>query len=182
MISFILVSIINCKCNIENESGLSLETFISFSSLLIALAALYITLRLQLISFINTQILELTKTCNAYLQDDYQVHKNGKITQGRASGIVTALEDIEIAINNSCCGILIWKFDLEGFKKFAFIHLHSSIKEILKGNLEFNYEIPENNDVIRKYQLDKSRLFFRKEIDKKKADDINREMKLKIKR
>ena len=105
-----------------------------------------------------------------FIQDDFQVHKDGKITQGRASGIVTALEDAEKIINKyikkSC---LIVKKDRVKLKQLFFNHLHSSIKVILKdfsilNNPGFYYEKPDKYDPIRKDQLDKACRFFENEI------------------
>lgn len=186
MILNILNFIINYKCEIANDTGFSWETLIALSSFIIAIIALVITSRYQVLSFVNSQLLEVAKTCNAYLQDDFQVSdKTGKISQGRASGIVTALEDAEKIINgNYSSSRLIFKKDKKNFRQLFFIHLHSSIKEVLKAvykdNFDFVYIDPDKYDPIRKDQLDKACAFFYDDIKAIIEFGDNREKRLKI--
>ena len=105
--------------NFENGSKYSADTFIAYCSLLVAVVAIYLSCRYQLLTFINGQLLDIAKTCNSYLQEDYQVHnKESKITQGRASSILTGLEDAEKIINRYCSkSYLIWILNKNALKK-----------------------------------------------------------------
>lgn len=162
------------------------ELFVAIMALLIAIITIIISSRFQILTFINAQLIEIAKTCNSYLQDDYQVHKNGKIMQGRASGIVTALEDAEKIIkqyiNESW---LIYKKDESKLKTLFYNHLHSSIKGVLKEYLiekkpGFNYITPDPYDPIRTDQLDKACKFFKNEINKTWQFEKDREKRLEI--
>src|SRR5580698_10180944 len=92
----------------EYNDSFSLSTWITIGVALLALfvsiRALIVSIRgnkFQTITFINGQLIEVAKRCNSYLVGDYQVYKkdtNNKdipITGGRASSIVTALEDAQ---------------------------------------------------------------------------------------
>lgn len=181
----ILTFIVNYKCEIINDKGLSIDTLIAVVSFIIALIALLISGRYQILSFVNTQLLEVAKTCNSYLQEDFQVSdKIGKISQGRASGILTALEDAQKIINNYSTRILIFRPDVDRFRQLFFIHLHSSIKELLKAaykdDFDFIYYIPDKFDPIRKDQLDKASTFFNDDIKAVIEFGDDREKRLNI--
>ena len=167
-------------------SGFPWGPVIAFIAVIVAVIAIIITNRFQILSFVNAQLIEIAKTCNSYLQEDYQVHKDGKITQGRASGIVTALEDAEKIINQYYVkSRLVFKSDKDDFKRFFYNHLHSSIKVILKQFLKeekpgFTYQKEGKYDPIRKDQLEKACNFFKKEINETWEFEKNREKRLGI--
>ena len=173
-------------CITDYISCINWELFVAIVALIIAVITIIISSRFQILTFIQAQLIEIAKTCNSYLQDDYQVHKNGKIMQGRASGIVSALEDaekiIEQYIKVSC---LIYKRDSPKLKKLFFNHLHSSIKVILKDflilkNPGFYYEKPDKFDPIRTDQLAKACKYFEKEIHETWNFEKERENRLGI--
>lgn len=175
-------------------SKISLDTSIAFSGVLIAVVALIFSIRLQIISFIEAQLIEIAKNCNSYLQHDYQVHENGVIERGRASGIVTALEDAEKIINyyNKKWRLIVTT-DSKHFKSVFYNHLHSSIKVVLKEVLinkrpGFTYWVEglndslkiEKYDPIRQDQLDKACKFFEKQINDTWTFEKKREKRLGI--
>lgn len=178
---FTIISCSNYSLNTKNW-----ELIIAIVALIIAIVTILITSRYQILTFIHAQLIEIAKNCNSYLQDDYQVHKDGKIKQGRASGIVTALEDAEKIINQYVNErFLIYKKDEPKLKKLFYNHLHSSIKVVLKDylilkNQGFNYEKPDKYDPVRKDQLEKACLYFDKEIRDTWEFERSREERLGI--
>lgn len=182
----LLYSNLYYSCAAEKSAGFSWDTLIAGISALIAVLAIVISDRFQILSFIDAQLIEIAKTCNSYLQADYSAHKDGKITQGRASGIVTALEDAEkIILQYHKHRLLVFKFDIDYFKEVFYNHLHSSIKVVLKSHLikkepGFVYETPSILDPIITDQLEKACEFFEKEIHKTWDFEKNREKRLGI--
>ena len=164
----------------------SWDTFIAGVALVVAFIAILITVRYQILSFVEAQLIEIAKTCNSYLQDDYQVHKDGIIERGAASSIVTALEDAEKIINHYYKKRwLIFKYDVGDFKGTFYNHLHSSIKVVLKNVLMeqgpgFVYKGKDLYDPIRKDQLDKVCEFLVNEIKETWKFEKDREKRLGI--
>lgn len=173
-------------CISNNVLSINWELIAAITALIIAILTIIISSRFQILTFIHAQLIEIAITCNSYLQEDYQVHKNEKITQGRASGIVTALEDAEKIIyqyiNESW---LVSKKDEPKLKKLFYNHLHSSIKVVLKDYLinkkpGFKYEKSDPYDPIRTDQLDKACKFFENEIKTTWQFEKDREKRLGI--
>jgi len=179
--------------NTHKSNSISWDTLFALAGVLIAVFAIFITIRLQTINLIESQLIEIAKTCNSYLVGDYQIHnEDGIIKRGRASGIVTALEDSQKIIDHYCH---LWRFlfscDKKNLKKYFFNHLHSSIKELLKGGVpNFVYwkiavknkypEIEEKEiyDPIRHDQLTKAREFFKIQIQE--TADFNRQREIRL--
>lgn len=180
---------ITLLCNLEYQASFNWELIIAILALIIAIFTILISSRFQILTYINAQLIEIAKTCNSYLQDDYQVHKNNTIKQGRASGIVTALEDAEKIIKQYIKeSTLIFKRDEIKLKKLFYNHLHSSIKVILKdyqvnNGTGFNFEtkIDSINKIII-YQLGNSCKYFENEIRETWDFEKNREKTLKLKK
>lgn len=185
----------------DKTSGVTWDTFIAFSGVIIAVFAIWVSARFQILSFVDAQLIEIAKTCNSYLQSDYQLHASvvlkesdkeyhaHGIQRGRASGIVTAFEDCEKIIESyyNKSRLLIFKSDMDNFKRVFYNHLHSSIKVLLKSVLISNEPgfiyVPATQDLydpIRKDQLDKACEFFKKEIKETWEFEKDREKRLGI--
>jgi|GEM_PF-4532606 len=173
----------------DKSSGFSWDTLIAGLSALIAVLAIVISDRFQILSFIDAQLIEIAKTCNSYLQNDYQVHdETGQIKRGRASGIITALEDAQtIILKYHKRRFLIFNCDISYFRGVFYSHLHSSIKVILKDFLiekgpgfKFEGGPIDKYDPIRIDQLEKACKFFEKEIRATYKFEKDREKRLGI--
>ena len=171
------IMLICCHCShINNLTG-----WVTIIPIVIALVAIYFSARFQMITSVNSQLIEIAKVCNSYLQEGYQVNKDGKISQGRASGIVTALEDAEKIINFYSKKWYIFYLDKETFRRCFYFNLHSSIRDFLKREIEFNTEESNRIDNIINDQLHNARIFLRKEIDETIKSENERVARLDVK-